>query len=316
MPTFNVQRFGLRSFSQLWGNALTGLLGILLVSGAGPFGIEDGAALKSSVRQGMLLSLTADHIGVESAKDTTRPRTIAVKPCNVHATYRNREKAFLPYEPVRDDVVPSLHEFTCRWAVGNDLSIDSTQLPKYVQPIGDSLQLGTDALAYGVEMVQLKKHPSNAQHTLYFVAEVSDSLYYKEITDVYPHHPARPDTVAVRSLRPLEVPQAEAQYIWFEYAKFGTNTQNRVKMKNRWWYARVFTYDTRRGMRHLTGVPIRYEKKKDGELYGVRQLDVRIPEAGIMEVEERLQRGENLTRGMGWNRVIGTHIIDSTAIDR
>jgi len=112
------------------------------------------------------------------------------------------------------------------------------------------------------------------------------------------------------------VPGAESQYLWFEYAKSGKEPQDETVFMWERWYARVLTYDSERGMRHLTGVPIRYEKKKNGKLHGVRQLDVRIPEAGLMEVTERLQRGANITKGMGWHRVLGKHIIESTAYSR
>lgn len=250
--------------------------------------------------------------------DTIDPSPIEAKSCAVYDWFYAAENGWESegYGPLPGTHYASLHELTCKWAAyQHGLSLDSTRLPKYVRPIGDSLRIGKEVLAYSVEMVQLEEHPSNVQHTLYFVAELSDSLYYKEITDTAPHDPSYPDTVAVRSLRPLDVPQAEVQYLWFEYAKFGTSTQNGGSTWERW-YARVLTYDRRRGMRHLTGVPIRYEKTKNGEFYGVRQLDVRIPKAGIMEVEERLQRGANLTKGMGWHRVTGTHVIDPTATSK
>ena len=278
----------------------------MMISGSPP-----SLQRKASQVDTFAVNRLAGHLPA-SKEDTTRPTLIEVKPCSVHAAYRNRDQIVGPYGVGRDGIASSLHGFTCRWAADEKLSLDSTRLPEYVRPLGDSLRLSEDVLTYSVEMVQLKDYPSVDRHTLYFVAEVGDSLYYDEITKAAPHSP-NPSSFSLRSLRPLDVPGAESHYIWFEYAESGRDTQGeKVETVNRW-SASVFTYDSKRGMRHLTGVPIRIEMKKDGRLHGVRQLDVRIPEAGLMEVTERLQRGANITKGMGWHRVLGKHIIDSTA---
>lgn len=311
MPVFQMQKSKLRSLLVLLAIAFVAALGAGAFNETIPSNSSTGSS--RSHKQNLAYGSNPARFGNHSARDTTRPAPIALKPCSVHATYRNREKAFLPYEPVRDDVVPSLHEFTCRWAVGNDLSIDSTRLPKYVRPTGDSLRLGKDALAYAVQMRQRKEPPTSAQNTLYFVAEVGDSLYYKKIADSRPHSTA-PTTVEVRSLRPLDVPKAETQYIWFEHEKAGV-FRNDSTMRREEWRAHVFTYDRPRGIRYLQWTPIRYAEWKNDSLVGARQLDVRFPEAGLMEVEERFQRGAKVTRGMGWRHRIGMGVIDSTAID-
>jgi len=249
-------------------------------------------------------------------EDTTDPAPIEARPCNSYSWFQPNKGNWESegyVGGIGGSSLSSLHEMTCKWAAyQRGLSLDSTRLPKYVRPIGDSLRLPGGVLTYSVEMVQLKDYPSVDRHTLYFVAEVGDSLYYDEITKAAPHS-SNPSSFSLRSLRPLNMPGAESHYIWFEYAESGRDTQGeKVETVNRW-SASVFTYDSKRGMRHLTGVPIRIEMKKDGRLHGVRQLDVRIPEAGLMEVTERLQRGANITKGMGWHRVLGKHIIDSTA---
>jgi hypothetical protein len=192
------------------------------------------------------------------------------------------------------------------------LSLDSTRLPKYVRPIGDSLRLPGSVLAYSVEMVQQKEYPSVDRRTLYFVAEVGDSLYYDGITKAAPYSP-NPSSLSVRSLRPLDVPGAESQYIWLEYAKSGKDTREETVSVWERWTANIFTYDPNRGMRQSHGRSDSDRDEEGGRLHGVRQLDIRIPKAGIIEVTERLQCGANITKGMGWHRVFGKHIIDSTA---
>lgn len=310
MPIFNVQRSRLRLFLELWGSALAGVLGILLLSGAVPLGVENETPLRGSTRQEVANS-KADRLGKRSVTDTTRPGPIAVKPCSVHATYRNREKAFLPYEPVRDDVVPSLHEFTCRWAVGNDLSIDSTRLPKYVRPIGDSLRLGNEVFAYSVKMMEAgKEAPMNA---LYFVAEIGDSLYYHEIDEHY-HNPDSKQFWTIRSLRPLDVSGATSQYVWYEYNSTTEGTKNGHWYRSESWTGHIYTYDEKRGFRYLQWAPIRSAVWKDGELVGAKQWDISVPEAGVMLVEPRLQKGKDMTLEPP-EHWLGQHVIDSQATD-
>lgn len=270
---------------------------------------------ESESEKAILAAGSATRLTNTTAGDTTRPPSIEAKPCSVHATYRNREQAFLPYRPVRQDVVPSLHEFTCRWAVGNNLSLDPQRLPEYVRPVGDSLELEDGTLVYAVEMVELKEKPSSTLHKLYFVADVRDSLYYQEIDHAAPHHPGTYfSRLRVRSVRPLEVPKAETQYIWFEYAKLGEKEKNNGLASWEEWKAHIFTYDRSRGFRHLQWTPIRKEVQQNGKLIGAKQWDVSVPEAGVMLIEPRLQKGKDLTLEPP-EHWIGTHVIDSSATD-
>ncbi len=296
------------SFSlRLWSLSLVSIC-VALVVGAMP---GDRNRFGKSAKQVSFLEDTSLAPPVEQFQDdTTRSPAIEVKPCSIHATYRNREQMGPPYRPARQGVVPSLHEFTCRWAVGNDLSIDSTQLPMYVRPTGDSIRLGEDLLVYAVEMVQLKEEPTHTPHTLYFLAEIADSLYYKEIDDARPHS-FTPSHIKVRSLRPLNVSDAQTQYIWFEYARSGEMRKDSTRTWEKW-KAHIFTYDRRRGVRHLQWVPIRAEERKNGKLVGAKQWDVSVPEAGFMQVEKRLQKGKDLTLEPP-EHWLGLHVIDSTA---
>ena len=197
--------------------------------------------------------------------------------------------------------------------MGNELSIDSTQLPKYVRPVGDSLRLGDATLAYSVKMTEAGDDaPLKA---LYFVAEVADSLYYREVDTHYPD-PEYRKSWQIRALRPLDVSGATSQYIWFEYSSVAEGTKNGEQYVSETWRGHVYTYDRRRGVRFLQWSPIRYEERIGGRLHGVRQLDVRFPRAGVMEVEERLQKGAQVTRGRGWQHRLGRHIIDPDVIEQ
>lgn len=315
MSIFNAQRkwscFSLRR--SLLAFAIT--IGAAIMGGPTLFEDEDlKALLEGGSEEAVHAAATLNGFTNQIVDDTTRPPPIEAKPCSVHATYLNREEIGPPYRPARQEVVPSLHEFTCRWAVGNELSIDSTQLPKYVRPVGDSLRLADDALAYGVTMIPRKEGPTHDPSVLYFVSEVGDSLYYKEIERARPLA-FSPSRVHVRSLRPLEVSKAKAQYIWLEHALIReSRADSTVTLVE--WRANVFTYDGRRGVRHLKMVPIRYEERKGERVLGVRQLDVRLPQAGIMEVEERLQKGAHVTKGMDWHHRLGRHVIDPKAATR
>ena len=252
----------------------------------------------------------------KTGMDTTSPGPIAARSCRTYDWFdapRDGWKS-LGSSPLPGTHYASLHELTCKWAAyQRGLSLDSTRLPTYVRPTGDSLRLGDDALAYAVKMLQRRDPPTSIPNTLYFVAEVGDSLYYKKIADSRPQSTA-PTTVEVRSLRPLDVPKAETQYIWFEHEKSSV-FRNDSTMRREEWRAHVFTYDRPRGIRYLQWAPIRYAEWKSDSLVGARQLDVRFPEAGLMEVEERFQRGARVTRGMGWRHRIGMGVIDSTAFD-
>ncbi len=301
MMIFHVSEPESHSFLQFLLIALASIFGTMVVGGT--VSTDAKKIPRTAVPQDLPV-LRTDHIGVYSESDTTRPRPIDVKPCSVHATYRNRENAFLPYEPVRDDVVPSLHEFTCRWAVGNDLSIDSTRLPTYVRPVGDSLRVG-DALAYSVEMAA----PDTLDYKdLYFVAEVGDSLFYKDIMRMRPD--GRTQSAKVRSIRPIDVEGAESQYIWYEYAGFAKGEGHPTPVYEEW-AGHIFSYDPRRGMRHLHFAPVRTEARTGDTVHGVRQWDVSVPEPGIMKIEPRLKKGDDVK--IAPREWLGKHVIDRSA---
>lgn len=256
---------------------------------------------------------SSQALSQNSPPDTTAP--IEDKSCNSYGWFRDQTREYWKsedYGPLPGTYVASLHELTCKWAAyQRGLSFGSTRLPKYVRPMGDSLQLGEEVLAYGVKMVELGASLPNNE--LYFVAEVADSLFYREIQEERPGR--RPSKISVRALRELGVPGAESQYIWFETNYYGEDEIDGVKWTTRRWRGYVFTYDKRRGMRYLQHVPIRLEREKEGQFHGVRQLDVSIPEPGVMVVKERLQRGAKVTRGMGWHQWLGPHVIDTSATD-
>ncbi len=76
----------------------------------------------------------------------------------------------------------------------------------------------------------------------------------------------------------------------------------------------MLSYDRERGVRYLRGSVVRREVRHDGAFYGAAQLDVSVPEPGIMEVSERVRRGADVTKGYGWYDWMGTYVIDSSAV--
>lgn len=249
--------------------------------------------------------------------DTSNRSVVDSKACTRYRWFREHkiskwEEASFPVG--RHGHKESLHELTCRWVASQHaLSLDSTRLPKYVRPVGDSIRLSGDALAYPVKMVQLQQKPVADANILYYVAEVGDSLYYREIEEARPKD-FDPSKVSVRSHRLLDVAETKSKYIWFEYAKSQQSDDSGTPTSIEEWKAHVFSYDKSRGMRHLAFTAIRREVRKNGKFHGARQLDVSIPEAGLMDVEERLQKGAKVTRGMAWHRFLGRHVIDTTVV--
>jgi len=195
------------------------------------------------------------------------------------------------------------------------LSLDSTRLPKYVQPTGDSLRLGKDILAYGVKMTPADPERLDP-NDLYLVAEVADSLFYRRVGDARPYKNDSPSTVRIRAMRLIDVPGAESQYFWVEVETQTVSKEKSSTSIETDWDGHIFTYDRRRGMRYLHHAPVREELKKDGELVGAQQWDVSVPEPGIMKVEPRLRRGK-VRPGRGNVRLanrnwLGKHVIDPT----
>jgi len=279
---------------------------------------------KSSVHQRLKVKAKSEATSIQKKipitgpaerTDTTDRPPIPLEPCTKYEWFLPSEGDGKPkIRTIQSRYIESLHALTCQWAtMTQELSLDSTQLPKYARPTGDTLQLEDGPMAYAVEMVQLRKEPTSTPHELYFVAEVGDSLYYKEVEKAAPHHGGPFSShLRVRSLRPLDVPKAESQYIWFEYARFGEKEQTGDLVTWEHWKAHIFTYDRHRGFRHLQWVPIRREERTNGELIGAKQWDASMPEAGYMRVEKRLEKGKDLTLEPP-EHWLGLHVIDSTA---
>ena len=242
----------------------------------------------------------------------TRDTLIASEPCRIHPAYRNRADAYVPYKPVLDGTAASLHDLVCRWAVDEDLSIDSTRLPSYVRVMSDTLRLAEDAFAYAVHLRPPADAPPHIPTTLYVVAQVGDSLYYRDLIDTDPRR--NRSVGSIRALRLLEVPGSNAQYFWVETKRVATSTSDRLTRTVERWYGNVLTYDRERGVRYLRGSVVRREVRHDGAVHGAAQLDVSIPEPGIMEVGERLRRGADVTKGYGWYDWMGVYVIDSSAV--
>lgn len=317
MDTHGMSRCGVSFWS------LAGLLGAVALL----VGLEGWISPNGGFREGTSTILRGNSrvtnqmalsIGTRTISDTIDRPVVDPKACTQYQWFREHEvskweDASFPIG--RNGNMESLHELTCRWTTGQrTLSLSPSRLPKYVRPMGNSIRLSDDVLAYPVQMVQLREGPTARANTLYYVAEVGDSLYYREIADARPKN-FDPSTVSVRAHRLLDVAEAEAKYIWFEYAKSQKSDDSGTPTSIEEWNAHVFSYDASRGMRHLAFTAIRREERKNGEFHGARQLDVSIPQAGIMDVEERLQQGAKVTKGRAWNRFLGRHIIDTTVVD-
>jgi len=255
------------------------------------------------------------------SSDTTAP--IERRPCNSYKWFQDQTEQYWQsqdYGPLPGTHFTSLHAMTCKWAAYREgLSFDSTQLQKYVQPTGDSLRLSKDAVAYGLKMA-----PANPDRldrvSLYLVAEVADSLFYREIGDSHPYESGDPSTVSIRAMRPIDVPGAESQHLWVEIEKqYRDKEKTPVEVKTRW-RGHIFAYDPGRGMRYLHNAPVRVERTRSGNLVGAQQWDVSVPKPGIMKIEPRLRRGKVRP---GRDRVrlanrnwLGKHVIDPSATSK
>ena len=258
--------------------------------------------------------------------DTTRPTPIEERPCVAYDWFDAPEDGWksLSSSPLPGTHYASLHELTCKWAAyQNGLSLDSTRLPKYVQPTGDTLRLNGHPFAYGVKMRPVDPDRIDKSN-LYLVADVADSLFYREIGNAYPFQQDDPSTVSIRAVRPIEVPGAESQYLWVEIEERHLDAKGSPTGTYTRWRGHIFAYDRRRGMRYLHRAPVRVERMRGGKLVGAEQWDVSVPEPGIMLVEPRLKRGKvgehtieegGVTLGppQHW---IGRHVIDPTATSK
>lgn len=257
---------------------------------------------------------------VEAHVDTSRQRIIPAKPCTVYDWLIGPdENGETKLRSISHRYIGSLHELTCQWAaMKHDLSLDSTQLPRYVETMSDTLRLSTNATAFAVQFRPSGNEDVPYQKNLFLVANVADSLYYRRLKTVYTSFDQR-SSLSVRGLRTLEVPGATQTYIWVEVedrsvARETVSQDSLPASEYRQWFGYVFAYDRIRGLRYLLDgvVPIRVEDIRAGETVGVMQWDVSIPEPGIMEVVPRTHWGQDLPpRPRGW---LGAHVIDSSAV--
>jgi len=241
----------------------------------------------------------------------TRDTLIASEPCRIHPAYRNRADAYVPYKPVLDGTAASLHDLVCRWAVDEDLSIDSTRLPRYVRVISDTLRLAEDAFAYAVRMIPTEDAPSYVPNNIFFVGQVGDSLYYRDFGDERPDS-RNPSRITIRDMRFMDVPGAKTQYFWVETEVNSTHVSS-DRDTTEWtsWKGHILTYDASRGIRYLQSSSVRGEKYVNGEFQGMEQWDVSVPEPGIMVVTVRERKGT-----MRWAPLdqLGRHVIDPGAV--
>jgi len=249
------------------------------------------------------------YSGQNVFSDTTAP--IEEKACTSYEWFRTQTKEYWrseDYGSLFRTHTGSLHELTCRWAAyRRGLSFDSTRLPKYVQPVGDSLRMG-DFLAYSVKMTA----PETLDFKeLIFVAEVGDSLFYTDFARS--HVDGNPESLQVRSIRPIDVDSTPTQYIWYEYAEITRGDKDPTSVYEQW-IGRILAYDPRRGMRSLHKAPVRAEARKGDEVLGVKQWDVSVPEPGIMRIQPRLEKGGDVSLApRGW---LGKHVIDRSATSK
>lgn len=247
---------------------------------------------------------------IHAPADTIRRDIVPVASCLGYPGFQEHGSDYRPYKPSMG-YVSSAHELTCRWGASQDLSVDSTQLPRYVEAMNDTLRLAADAVAYAVRLTPTAEGPGYIPNSIYLVAEVGDSLYYRDLGEERPRN-RNASNVAVRDLRFIRVPGAETQYFWLEtefHNLFHTDT---TRVVTNGWRGRIFTYDESRGVRHLKGLPIRVEEFVNGEYQGMEQWDVVVPEPGIMEVSVRKREGSVHLRSLD---LLGRHVIDTTATD-
>ena len=241
--------------------------------------------------------------------DTIQPNRIAVASCLEYEGFQEHGVEYRPYKPSMG-YVQSPHELACRWAASQDLSIDSTRLPRYVEVMSDTLRLAEDAFAYVVRMTPTEDAPSYSPHHIYFVANIADSLYYRDFGKVRRSGPS-PHRTWIRSMRTFDVSNAASQYIWVETGSRLAHSNDSTTITERW-KGNILTYDTRRGIRYLKNTPIRAERIVNGETVGMEQWDIAVPEPGIMEVSVRERRGERVVLApLEW---LGPHIIDPEAV--
>ena len=246
--------------------------------------------------------------------DTIQLNRIAVASCLEYEGFQEHGAEYRPYEP-SIGYVQSPHELTCRWAASQDLSIDSIRLPHYVEVMSDTLRLAEDAFAYAVQLRPPFDDRYRVNKTLYFVTTIADSLYYRRLQSFGISRSS--PSMTIRGLRRLDVPHAQATYLWVKTEKRHTSTRGDTLPTTRVeWRGHVLTYDPSRGVRYLSKVPIREEKIRDGETVAFEQWDVSFPEPGIMMVGVRERKGE-VSKGSPYfapPEWLGPNLIDREAV--
>ena len=196
-----------------------------------------------------------------------------------------------------------------------ELSVDSTRLPRYVEVMSDTLRLAEDAFAYAVQLRPPFDDRYRVNKTLYFVTTIADSLYYRRLQSFGISRSS--PSMTIRGLRRLDVPHAQATYLWVETEKRHTSARGDTLPTTRVeWRGHVLTYDPSRGVRYLSKVPIREEKIRDGETVAFEQWDVSFPEPGIMMVGVRERKGE-VSKGSPYfapPEWLGPNLIDREAV--
>jgi len=181
--------------------------------------------------------------------------------------------------------------------------------------MSDTLRMAEDAFAYAVQLRPPFDDRYRVNKTLYFVTTIADSLYYRRLQSFGISRSS--PSMTIRGLRRLDVPHAQATYLWVETEKRHTSTRGDTLPTTRVeWRGHVLTYDPSRGVRYLSKVPIREEKIRDGETVAFEQWDVSFPEPGIMMVGVRERKGEVLEGSpyFAAPEWLGPNLIDREAV--
>lgn len=257
--------------------------------------------------------------------DTLSATLIAERRCDTYRWFEdlNRQKWDESVDVYRggtldSGVVSSLHELTCMWAAYRPaLSLAPADVARYVRSIGDSLRPDRNAFLTAVQMIppDHSLRTRTLRRTVYIVAQNQDSLQYWRTNRGNPYRkPPKYASIKTRALRSIDVTGADEQYLWLELEE----TRGTCAKDDAWevveWVGYIYSYDKPRGFRHLGGSVIRVQESENGRLVGAEQWDVSVPEPGVMNVEVREQWGDVLLFPKNRSKVLGSFIIDSTAV--
>lgn len=244
--------------------------------------------------------------------DTSKTSVIPPRPCNIYDWFTQPDSTGrAKLQRVNIQHIGSLHALTCQWAtMTQELSLDSTRVPRYVEVMSDTLRIAEDAFAYAVRMTPTGDSPSYIPRTIFLVGEVGDSLYYRDFGDEY-SDPRDSSRLTVRDMRLMDVPGADTQYFWAEMEVNSTYVSDRDTTNWTSWQGHILTYDSSRGIRHLELVNVRGEKYVNGEFRGMEQWDISVPKPGVMVVTVRERKGN-----IRWAPLdqLGRHVIDPTVV--